>query len=435
MDQLVFEDLDISKEIKKAIVDMGFEEATPIQSLTIPKVLEGKDVIGQAQTGTGKTAAFGIPVLEKIYEPDNSVQAIILCPTRELSIQVAEELAKLAMHMKKVKVLPIYGGQPIGRQIRALNKGVHIVIGTPGRVMDHLERRTLKLDGVETVVLDEADEMLDMGFREDIEHILKFVPKKRQTLLFSATMSKTILRLTKQYQNNPELIKVAHHKITAPEIEQSYFEVKEKMKLEVLCRLMDIHDIKLSLVFCNTKRRVDRLVKDLKTRGYFVDGIHGDMRQSQRDKVMNKFRQGRIDILVATDVAARGIDVANIDVVFNYDVPNDNEYYVHRIGRTGRAGQKGQSFTFVSGKEIYKLRDIQRFTKTKIHQQKIPSDHEIEKLKTDIMLERVKTSIEDNNLEKYVHMVERLIEVGYTSVDISAALIKMIRERDAQKEN
>ncbi|MBU4536382.1 MAG: DEAD/DEAH box helicase [Euryarchaeota archaeon] len=416
--------------MKKAIEDIGFEEATPIQSLTIPHVLAGEDVIGQAQTGTGKTAAFGIPVLEKVYVPDNSVQAIVLCPTRELCIQVAEEIVKLSKYMKKVKVLPIYGGQPIGRQIRALNKGVHIVIGTPGRVMDHLQRGTLKLDGVEMVVLDEADEMLDMGFRDDIEEILRFVPKKRQTLLFSATLSKDILRLTKKYQKNPQFLKVPHHHLSAPKIEQSYFEVNEKMKAELLSRLMDIHDIKLALVFCNTKRRVDRLVKDLKTRGYFVDGIHGDMRQAQRDRVMNKYRNGKIDILVATDVAARGIDVPDVEAVFNHDVPNDTEYYVHRIGRTGRAGKKGRSFTFVSGKEIYKLRDIQRYTKTKIKQERIPSVGDIEKIKIDLVLEKIKNSIQNDNLDTHIHTVEGLIEIGFNSLDISAALLKIIKEKE-----
>ncbi|GAB6056242.1 DEAD/DEAH box helicase [Methanobacterium movens] len=430
MDQLLFEELDLSKEMKKAIEDIGFEEATPIQSLTIPHALAGEDVIGQAQTGTGKTAAFGIPVLEKVYVPDNSVQAIVLCPTRELCIQVAEEIVKLSKYMKKVKVLPIYGGQPIGRQIRALNKGVHIVIGTPGRVMDHLQRGTLKLDGVEMVVLDEADEMLDMGFREDIEEILRFVPKKRQTLLFSATLSKEILRLTKKYQKNPQFLKVPHHHLSAPKIDQSYFEVNEKMKAELLSRLMDIHDIKLALVFCNTKRRVDRLVKDLKTRGYFVDGIHGDMRQAQRDRVMNKYRNGKIDILVATDVAARGIDVPDVEAVFNHDVPNDTEYYVHRIGRTGRAGKQGRSFTFVSGKEIYKLRDIQRYTKTKIKQERIPSLGDIEKIKIDLLLEKVKNSIQNDNLDSYIHTVEGLIEIGFNSLDISAALLKIIKEKE-----
>ncbi len=428
MDQLLFNELTLSKEIKQAIKDIGFEETTPIQSLTIPKVLEGRDVIGQAQTGTGKTAAFGIPLLEKIYIPDDSLQAIVICPTRELCIQVAQEIVKLASYMRKVKVLPIYGGQPIGRQIRALKKGVHIVIGTPGRLIDHLQRGTLKLDGVETVVLDEADEMLDMGFRDDIEAILRFVPEQRQTLLFSATLSQDIMKLTKKYQTNPEFLKVPHHHLTAPKIEQSYFEVNEKMKTELLSRLMDIHDINLALVFCNTKRRVDRLVKNLKTRGYLVDGIHGDMRQAQRDRVMKKFRNNKIDILVATDVAARGIDVPDVEAVINYDVPNDNEYYVHRIGRTGRAGKHGISLTFVSGKEIYKLRDIQRYTKTKIKQKKIPSLKDIENIKIDLLIEKVKNYIQEDNLDDYIHTVEKLIEVGFNSMDIAAALLKIIKD-------
>jgi len=430
MDQLIFEDLNISTDIKRAIIDIGFEETTPIQSLVIPKVLDGKDVIGQAQTGTGKTAAFGIPILEMVVPADKRVQAMILCPTRELAIQVAEELRKLSKYMKKIKILPIYGGQPIERQIKSLKKGVQVVIGTPGRVMDHMRRRTLKLDGVNIMVLDEADEMLDMGFREDIEYILNYVPPERQTLLFSATMSKVILGITKKYQKNPKLLKVAHHQLTVPETHQIYFEVKEKMKLELLSRLMDIHDIKLALVFCNTKRRVDRLVRDLQTRGYFVDSIHGDLSQRQRDRVMSKFRRGKIEILVASDVAARGIDVDNIEAVFNYDVPNDNEYYVHRIGRTGRMGKKGCAFTFVSGKEIYKLRDIQRFTKTKIEQQRIPTIHDIKQNKTDLLLEKVKTTIDENDLEKYTHMVEKLIELGYNSVDMSAALLKMIVSKE-----
>lgn len=432
MNQLLFEELNISEEIKKGIIEMGFEEATPIQSLTIPLALKGQDLIGQAQTGTGKTAAFGVPLLEKIYIPDPGVQTIVLCPTRELCIQVAEEISKIATYMK-IKVLPVYGGQPIGRQIRSLKKGVHVVIGTPGRVIDHIERNTLHLEGVSMVVLDEADEMLDMGFRDDIEKILRKVPKQRQTLLFSATMSKDILRLTKKYQKNPKLIKISHHQITAPEIEQIYFEVRTKEKTEALSRLIDVHDIHLALVFCNTKRRVDHLVKDLRARGYFVAGIHGDMRQGQRDRVMNKYRKGKIDILVATDVAARGIDVPDVEAVFNYDVPNDNEYYVHRIGRTGRAGKTGQAFTFVAGKEIYKLRDIQRYTKTKIKQGKIPSLKDMDKLRTNILLEKIKNTIENENLNKYVHNVERLIEEDYNSIDISAALLKMLNEKSGDR--
>jgi ATP-dependent RNA helicase DeaD len=427
--QLSFNDFKVSKNIKKAVKEIGFEEPTPIQSLTIPKILKGKDIIGQAQTGTGKTVAFGIPLLEKIAIEDNSPQAIVICPTRELSIQVAEELGKLSSFMKKLNILPVYGGQPIGRQIRVLKKGVHIIIGTPGRLLDHIKRKTLDLSGIDMVVLDEADEMLDMGFRDDIEKILKNTPKSRQTLLFSATIPKTIKSLANRYQKSPEHLRIAQHLMTVPEIEQFYFEAKSKMKLETLSRLMDIYDINLALVFCNTKRMVDRLVRDLKSRGYSVDGIHGDMSQKQRDIVMNKFRKGKIEILVATDVAARGIDVPDVEAVFNYDVPNDNEYYVHRIGRTGRAGKTGYAFTFVAGKEIYKLRDIQRYTKSKIKQQKIPSLDEIGNIKSNLILNKVKSTIDTNNLEDNVHIVESLVEIGYNSIDIAAALLKLLKEK------
>ena len=428
MEQLSFHDFNISKKTKKAVKSMGFEEPTPIQRLTIPEALDGKDIIGQAQTGTGKTVAFGIPVLEKIFIEDKSPQAIIICPTRELSLQVADELGRLSSFMKKLHILPVYGGQPIGRQFKALKKGVHIIIGTPGRLIDHLERKTLDLSGIEIVVLDEADEMLDMGFREDIEKILRKAPKSRQTLLFSATMPKAIKKLTQNYQKNPKHLRIAQHLITAPEIEQIYFEAREKVKLELISRLLDSYDLNLVLVFCNTKKKVDSLVRDLKSRGYDSDGIHGDMRQTQRDKVMNKFRNGKIEILVATDVAARGIDVPDVEAVFNYDVPNDNEYYVHRIGRTGRAGKTGYAFTFVAGKEIYKLRDIQKYTKSKIRQQKIPSLDDIRDIKNNLILDNIKKLIEEDNLNREIHNVESLIEIGYNSIDIAAALLKMSKD-------
>jgi ATP-dependent RNA helicase DeaD len=424
MESLLFEDLTLSREMKRAIADMGFEEATPIQSLALPPILEGRDVIGQAQTGTGKTAAFGIPVLEKLDPSNRNVQAVILCPTRELAIQVAEEIKKLSKY-KKTTVLPVYGGQPIERQIKALKRGVQIIIGTPGRVMDHIHRRTLRMDQVKMIILDEADEMLDMGFRDDIEFVLEHIPDQRQMLLFSATMSPIILGLTRKYQNNPEMLKVAHQEITVPEIQQIYFEVKEKMKLDLLTRLIDIHNLKLALVFCNTKRRVDRLVNHLQTRGYFADGLHGDMSQNQRDRVMAKFRKGQIEILVATDVAARGIDVDDVEAVFNYDVPNNEEYYVHRIGRTGRAGKRGQAFTFVSGKEIYKLRDIQRYTRVRIEQHQIPSPREVEEVKRDLFMERLKKAINNENLDREVYLIERLMEEDYSSVDIAAALLRL----------
>lgn len=436
MEKLNFKDI-ISKPMEKAVLDMGFEEATPIQSLAIPYIMEGRDVTGQAQTGTGKTAAFGIPILEKVDPKDKELQAIILCPTRELAIQVAEELKKLSKYLKNIKVLPVYGGQPIERQIKALNKGVQIVIGTPGRVMDHLRRGTLDVTNVSTIVLDEADEMLDMGFRDDIEFVLKDIPDERQMLLFSATMSKEILRLTTKYQNHPEFVKVVPKELTVPEIQQIYFEVKEKMKLDLLSRLLDIHNPDLSLVFCNTKRRVDRLVSHLQVRGYLADGLHGDLTQRQRDRVMDKFRNGTIDVLVATDVAARGIDVDDIEIVFNYDVPNDDEYYVHRIGRTGRAGKTGKAFTFVSGKEIYQLRDIQRYTKTKIEQQEIPSIRHVQEIKTDEFIKKVKNVINTEDLEKQILIVERLIEEDYTSLEMAAALLKMAMtdEKKAKSES
>ncbi|MDR3063869.1 MAG: DEAD/DEAH box helicase [Methanobrevibacter sp.] len=429
MNDLSFEDFEISNPIIKAIKDLGFEEPSPIQKLTLAESLKGKDIIGQAQTGTGKTAAFSIPILEKIFIKDKSPQAIVICPTRELCIQVAEEIGKLSTHMKKLYILPIYGGQSIGRQIRALKKGVHIIIATPGRLMDHMERKTINLSGIETVVLDEADEMLDMGFRDDIEFILKQTPKKRQTLLFSATINKTITTLAKKYQNKPEILKVPHHHLTAPKIEQIYYETREKMKLETLTRLIDVYDLNLSLVFCNTKRRVDRLTRDLKARGFSVEGIHGDMSQNQRDKVMNKFRKDKIEILVATDVAARGIDVPNVEAVFNYDLPNDNEYYIHRIGRTGRAGKTGYAFTFVAGKEIYKLRDIRKFTKTNIKQEKIPSLKDIEKKKDGLLLENVLDLIDKNKHSKNIESIEKAMEEGYTSVDLAAALLTINKDK------
>ncbi|MFR5717980.1 MAG: DEAD/DEAH box helicase [Anaerotignum faecicola] len=424
MEHLRFEDMNISNEICRAVLDMGFEEATPIQSQAIPVILEGKDIIGQSQTGTGKTAAFGIPLLERINPEDRRLQALILCPTRELAIQVSEEFRKLLKYKDNIRVLPIYGGQPIDRQIAALRKGTQVVIGTPGRVMDHMRRRTIKAETVQMMVLDEADEMLDMGFREDIETILVKIPEEHQTLLFSATLSPEILDITKRFQKNPEFIKIVRKELTVPNIEQYYFDVKEKTKLDALCRIIDVYDPKLAMVFCNTKKRVDDLVEMLQGRGYFSEGLHGDLKQAQRDKVMQKFRNGTIEILVATDVAARGIDVDDIDVVFNYDVPQDEEYYVHRIGRTGRAGKAGKAFTFCVGKEIYKLRDIMRYTKTKIQQQKLPTLSDVEEMKTNIYLEKIKGIIEEGHLTKYIHLVDRLMEEDYTSIDIAAALLK-----------
>jgi ATP-dependent RNA helicase DeaD len=423
---LKFSELNLSNEIIKAIEDLGFEEATPIQSLAIPKMMTGIDIIGQAQTGTGKTAAFGIPVLEKIDVKNKTVQAIILCPTRELAIQVTEELKSFSKYKRGINIVSVYGGQPIQRQIIALSKGAQIVIGTPGRIIDHLERRTLRLISTSVVVLDEADEMLDMGFRDDIELILKDVSEQRQTVFFSATMSKEFLSLTKKYQHHPEIVKVVSEKLTVPLIEQYYFDIREYQKLEALTRCLDMYNPRLSLVFCNTKKKVDEVSSSLRARGYSTDAIHGDMNQSQRDRVMAKFRNGSIEILIATDVAARGIDVNDIDMVFNYDIPKDDEDYVHRIGRTGRAGKMGKAYSFVSGKDIYKLRDIQRYAKVIIKRKNVPSLIDVENIKVTIMIDKVKETLKEKDLEKYARMAESLISDQNTSLDVAAALLKMI---------
>ncbi len=424
MQTIKFEELKISNEILKAVDDMGFEETTPIQTNAIPLILKEKDIIGQAQTGTGKTAAFGIPLLEKIDINNKNPQAIILCPTRELAIQVAEELKRLARYKRRLYTLPVYGGQSIQRQIKALNKGVQVIIGTPGRVMDHMRRGTLDLSQVNHVILDEADVMLDMGFVDDIETILKDIPENRQTMFFSATIPRSIRRLSKKYQNNSKFVRVAHEKLTVPEIEQYYYEIRRKDKLKALTRLLDLYTPDLSLVFCNTRKMVEELNIKLQARGYLSDALHGGFNQNQRDRVMGKFRNKTIEILVATDVAARGLDINDIEAVFNYDLPQDTDYYVHRIGRTGRAGKSGKAFTFIVGKDIYKLRDIQKYTKTKIIRQNIPSLDDVEEVKLEKFTGELTDYIEKENLEKYIKIIENLIEDEFTSIEIAAALMK-----------
>ncbi|MBP1750794.1 MAG: box helicase [Deltaproteobacteria bacterium] len=366
MQERRFEKLNLSKMVQKALDTMGFEELSPIQEQSIPLVLEGNDIIGQARTGTGKTAAFGIPLIEMLDAKRRQTEAIVLCPTRELAVQVAAELKKLARYRKDIVIAPVYGGQSIRPQILSLKKGVHIVVGTPGRVIDHIKRRTLKLGTVTKVVLDEADEMLDMGFLEDIETIMEATSATRQTLLFSATMPDSIRRLAGKYQKNPAHVKVVGDDLTVSEVEQSYIEVRPGRKLNLLRRIVDNYNFSSSLVFCNTKRCVDDVARDLKALGYDTESIHGDMPQGQRDRVMSKFRHGHSTILVATDVAARGIDVRGIEAVINYDVPRDDQYYVHRIGRTARMGKTGYAFTLVLPTEMGKLRDIKNYAKTEI---------------------------------------------------------------------
>jgi len=436
MELTKFEELDLNPGILRAIEEMGFEEMSPIQAKAIPIILEGKDVVGQAQTGTGKTAAFGIPLLMKINPKEKKLQSIVLCPTRELAIQVAEEIRKLGKFLHGIKVLPVYGGQEISKQIRSLKTGVQVIIGTPGRVMDHMRRRTIRLDDIKMVVLDEADEMLNMGFRDDIEAILSQVPEERQTVLFSATMPQPILDIAKTYQKNAEIVRVVKKELTVPKIEQSYYEVSPKNKEEALSRLLDMYNPKLSLVFCNTKKQVDELCAALQGRGYFAEGLHGDMKQQQRDRVMNSFRNGKTEILVATDVAARGIDVDDVEAVFNYDVPQDEEYYVHRIGRTGRAGREGKAFTLVTGKEIYKLKDIMRYCKTKIKARQIPSINDVTAVKAGKILDRATAIIQDEDLSKMINLIEEKVNSeDYTSLEMAAAFLYMIMGDDKNKSN
>ena len=425
-----FEDLGLSRELLKSVEDMGFEEPSPIQVLTIPPLLSGRDVVGQAQTGTGKTAAFAIPILERVDPRNKFPQALVLCPTRELAIQVAEEVGKLAARKRGLFALPVYGGQPIERQFRALAKGAQIIVGTPGRIMDHMERGTLRLDAVFMAVLDEADEMLDMGFRDDIEAILEKTPQGCQRIFFSATMPPAIMELAKRFLTEPEILKITQKMLTVPTIEQVYYEVRPHQKMDALCRVLDSQGFRKALVFCSTKRGVDEVTAHLQTRGYQSDGLHGNLAQVQRDRVMGRFRTGGIEILVATDVAARGIDVDDVDAVINYDMPNDVENYVHRIGRTGRAGRAGNAFTFVCAREHYKLRDIIRYTKARIVQSQLPTLRDVTNIRTTRLLDEVRAAIEAGSLERYTALVEQFLDDENTSMDMAAALLKLLMQRE-----
>ena len=416
----------IHSDILRAVAEMGFEDMTPIQEQAIPVLLEGKDIIGQAQTGTGKTAAFAIPMIQRINSQVRKPQGIILCPTRELAMQAAEEIRKLTKYMHGIKVLPVYGGQDINRQIKALSQGVQIIVGTPGRVMDHLRRHTIKTSEVKMIVLDEADEMLNMGFREDMETILKEMPEEHQMALFSATMPQAILDITGTYQKDAVYVKVTPKEVTVAAIKQAYYRIAKKDKKEALCRLMDYYQPVKSLIFCNTKKMVDELTEELKERGYQAEGLHGDLSQHQRDMVMNSFRSGRCAILLATDVAARGIDVSGVDAVFNFDVPEDVEYYVHRIGRTGRAGRAGRSFTLVSGREIYKIREIENICHTRIKERKLPTPKEITTAKFDKVLAGAAEVIEEKNLEELkTSILKALEDKEYGALDLVAAFMQM----------
>ncbi len=431
MDKLPFDQLGISADILKAVAKMGFEEASPIQTAVIPTILAGRDVVGQSSTGSGKTAAFAIPAIERVDPKIRAVQVLILCPTRELAVQVAEEFGKLALFKRGVAGVPIYGGQSYERLFRALAAGVQIVIGTPGRVMDHMERGTLKLDQLKLVILDETDRMLDMGFRDDIEHILKSVPPTRQLLFFSATIPRAIQDLISRYSKDPAWIKIESVAQNAPQVEQTYFEVDRRSKIEALTRLIDVNDFRYGIIFCSTKIMVDDLDEHLHSRGYLTDRLHGDISQTQRDRVMQKFRDRKFEFLVATDVAARGLDVDDLEVVFNFDLPNDAEDYTHRIGRTGRAGRKGQAFTFVSGQEIYKLQSMVRWARLDIRRGKIPSLDEVDAARSNVFAEKIRSTLDAKEFKPHDLLIDRLLDQGYASTDICSALIHLLQGSQA----
>jgi len=426
----LFSELDLSPELLKAIDKLGFEQAAPIQAAAIPPLLAGEDIVGQSQTGSGKTAAFAIPAIERTDPQLKAVQVLILCPTRELAVQVSEEVHKLSLFKRGIMSLPIYGGQSYDRQFYGLKQGAQIVIGTPGRVMDHLARGTLRLDRLRTVILDEADVMLDMGFREDIEKILESVPDERQTVFFSATMPKAIQLLIEKFAREPRSVRIEQKTVTVPTVEQVYYEVDRRFKVELLTRLIDLHDLKLGIIFCNTKRMVDDLVEHLEAQGYLADRLHGDMSQAQRDRVMARFRKSGLEFLVATDVAARGIDVEDVQVVFNYDLPYDVEDYVHRIGRTGRAGRSGRAVSFVSGRELFQIRNIERYTNTRVHRGRVPTEREVDEARSNYVIGKVRETLQLGRFKRQDHLVERLLEEGFTSTDISSALLHLLQEGD-----
>ncbi|HTJ78740.1 MAG TPA: DEAD/DEAH box helicase [Rariglobus sp.] len=426
MEKRKFAELGLSAEVLKAVDKMGFEEASPIQTAVIPLLLSGKDVIGQSSTGSGKTAAFGVPAVEKVDAKKKVVQVLILCPTRELAVQVAEEIAKLAFFKTGVREVPIFGGQPYDRQIRALEAGAQIVIGTPGRVMDHMERGTLRLDNLKMLILDECDRMLDMGFRDDIEKIVSQTPPARQLLFFSATMPPAIKNLIMRSAKDPAWVKIESEAKNAPQVDQVYFEVDRRHKIDVLTRLIDLHDFRYGIIFCSTKVMVDELDEHLHARGYATDRLHGDITQAQRTRVMDKFRRRGFEFLVATDVAARGLDVDDLEVVFNFDLPNDAEDYTHRIGRTGRAGKSGKAFTFVSGREIYGLQNMAHYGRLKIRRENVPSLDQVEEARENVFFEKLRGVLNAGTYRKQDRFIDRLLEQGHASTDIVSALIHMM---------
>ena len=428
------ENLILNDNIQRALDEMGFEELTQIQQEAIPVILEGKDIIGQSNTGTGKTAAFGIPILEKIDRNIKMPQAIVLLPTRELAVQVANEFRKYGKYMDGIKIVSVYGGADIRDQINKLKAGAQIIVGTPGRVIDLIDRHVIKLSELNMAVLDEADEMLKMGFREDIELILSKIDHPVQTLLFSATIPDAMKNIIKKFLKNPISVKVLREGITAKEVKQSYFLVKHSDKVDALARLIDTYTPRLALVFCNTKKSVDELYDQLIERGYNCDKMHGDIKQSQRIDTLNKFNNGLIEILIATDVAARGLDIKEVDIVINYEVPSKEDYYVHRIGRTGRAGKEGASFTLVSAKEMKKIENIERYTKKDIRKRTIPTVDKVNEVKQDKFIRNIIEVVEKEDLGENRVLAGRLMEQGHDAETLIAAMIKKLVKFDYSAE-
>ncbi len=433
MDTPPFSELGLPDALLAAIETLGYERPSPIQAMSIPPALLGKDLVGLSATGSGKTAAFTLPALAKLNVKELYPQVLILCPTRELAVQVCEEVHRLGAKMHGLHATPVYGGAPIDRQLRALRSGAQLVVGTPGRLLDHLRRGSFDASRIKMAILDEADRMLDMGFKDEMDELLAALPADRQTLFFSATMNPGVSRLIQKFGNSPEVIQIEQKARTVSTVEQSYFEVRQRSKVEVLSRILDMNPPRLGIVFCNTKRSVDECTEDLVNRGYAADRLHGDITQQMRERVLKRFREGAVEILVATDVAARGLDIEEIDIVFNYDLPTDPEDYVHRIGRTGRAGRSGRAVSFVYGREIYRMQSIERYTRSVVKRERIPSVEQVEGRRADLIFDDLKERLEAGKFDAYQDNIDRLLEQGHTPTDIAGALVTMIREASGRE--
>ena len=433
MDTPSFSELGLPDSLLEAVAGMGFESPSPIQAKTIPLAIEGKDLVGLSQTGSGKTAAFALPCLAGVDPGMAEPQVLIVCPTRELAVQVCEEVFRLGGKVNRLRALPVYGGAPIERQLKGLRKGAQVVVGTPGRLLDHLKRKSFDPAGIRMVVLDEADRMLDMGFQEEMEQLLAALPEDRQTLFFSATMNKRVSRLIETYGKSPVTVEVERKALTVDAVDQACFEVRQRSKIEVLSRILDIDSPRLAVVFCNTKRLVDEVTEALLARGYSADRLHGDMTQQMRERVLARFREGTIEILVATDVAARGLDVDDVELVVNYEIPHDPEDYVHRIGRTGRAGKSGKAVSFVFGRDIYRLQTIEKYTRQTIRRERVPSQEQVEGKRADQLFELVRERLEAGALPDYSDYLDRLLEQGHTATDIATAAFGLLRDSTSRE--